>query len=85
MGKTKKSKREDKRDPSVKRLDAILRLSIEIQRIANSGFTEKDAAILLNSVGLTPTEIAVILGKKSKDAINPYLYGREKKKKQSKK
>jgi hypothetical protein len=72
-----KNKKVDKRDAVTKRLDAIIRLYLENYRIANKDFTEKDAAVLLNSSGLTPTEIALVLGKKSKDAISPYLYSKE--------
>lgn len=37
-------------------------------------FTEASAARILKSSGLTPTEIAKILGKKAATDVAPYLY-----------
>jgi hypothetical protein len=37
-------------------------------------FNQTIAVQTLNSVGLTPTEIAAILGKKSPTDVAPYLY-----------
>ncbi|MCG3157165.1 MAG: hypothetical protein DKINENOH_03796 [bacterium] len=68
-----KKKNSDSRDPVVKRLDALLRLFIETNKGEN-GLTDALAARILKSVGLTPTEIAKILGKKSATDIAPYLY-----------
>ena len=41
-------------------------------------FNEPAAARILYSVGLTPTEIAKILGKKSAQDVSPYLYPKKK-------
>lgn len=65
------------RDPSIKRLDAIIRLLIELNKIRPKDaeeFNEASAARLLKSVDLTPTEIAKILGKKSRTDVTSYLY-----------
>jgi hypothetical protein len=61
------------RDPLVLRLDAILALLVEMGR-GKEGFTEATTARTLKSVGLTPTEIARILGKKSATDVSQYLY-----------
>jgi hypothetical protein len=37
-------------------------------------FNEAEAARLLKSAGLTPTEIARVLGKNSATDVSPYLY-----------
>jgi len=67
-------------DPITKRLDALIRLFIEMNK-PKSGekFTDADAARILKSLELTPTEIAKILGKKSATDIAPYLYPKKKK------
>jgi hypothetical protein len=66
-------------DPIVKRLDAIIRLIIETNKLKeNEKLSEGDVARHLNSVGLSPTEIARILGKKSRTQISKYLYGKNK-------
>jgi len=63
-----------------KRLDALIRLFIELNKSdPNKNFTEADAAKTLKSVDLTPTEIAKILGKKSATDVAPYLYPKKKK------
>ena len=68
-------------DPIVKRLDALIRLFIEINKPENTkNFNETTAARILNSVDLTPTEIAKIMGKKSRTYIASYLYRRKKNK-----
>lgn len=59
------------------RLDALIRLQIEINK-EKDNFNEAVAARLLKSVGLTPTEIAKILGKKSAIDVAPYLYQKKK-------
>lgn len=69
---TKKST-EAKRDDVQIRLDAIIRLMIEVGK-GKEPMTDSIAARALNSVGLTPTEIARILGKKSATDVSPYLY-----------
>ncbi|MEM2293475.1 MAG: hypothetical protein QW228_08830 [Candidatus Aenigmatarchaeota archaeon] len=66
--------------PIVKRLDALIRLLIEMNKPeGKEKFSEATAARILKSVGLKPTEIARILGKKSVTAIAPYLYSKERK------
>jgi hypothetical protein len=49
------------------------------------GFSVGKAARVLNSAGITPTEVAKVLGKKSAQDVAPYLYGKAKKKQRSKK
>lgn len=72
----KQQRQEMKDDPVAKRLDALIRLFIEINREKKEKekFSEATAARILKSVGLTPTEIAKILGKKSAQDVSPYLY-----------
>ena len=61
-----------------RRLDAIIRLLLEIMySMKDAKFNQGTAARSLNSVGLTPTEIATILGKKSPASIAKYLYGKK--------
>ena len=60
-------------DPLIVRLEAILMLLIELNR-GKEGFTEASTARALKHVGLTPTEIARILGKKSATDVAPFLY-----------
>jgi len=74
-----KPKEETTPDPVVKRLDAIIRLIIETNKLnEDEKLNEGDAARYLNSVGLSPTEIAKILGKKSRTGVSEYLYGKNK-------
>jgi hypothetical protein len=74
----KKNKdKQDARGGPDKRLDALIRLFIELNKAGpNKKFTEADAARILRSVDLTPTEIARILGKKSATDVAPYLYSK---------
>jgi len=77
------SKRQEKgrakEDPLIKRLDALIRLFIEMNKPeGKKEFNETVAARILKSLGLTPTEIAKILGKKSATDIAPYLYPKKK-------
>jgi hypothetical protein len=66
-------------DPIANRLDALIRLFIELNKPKSQGkFSEAIAARILKSSGLTPTEIAKILGKKSATDIAPYLYPKKK-------
>ncbi len=65
-------------DPVIKRLDALIRLLIEMSKI-NKDFNEAIAARILKSLDLTPTEIAKILGKKSATDVSSYLYPKKKK------
>jgi len=75
---TKQSK-VNQQDPVVKRLDALIRLFIEMNKPnANKNFNEAIAARILKSLDLTPTEIAKILGKKSATDVAPYLYPKKK-------
>lgn len=74
------TKKEDQRDPAIKRLDAILRLVIEALKSSDSKtFNDSSVSRILNSTGLTPTEIAKVLGKESATDIAPYLYSKKKK------
>lgn len=59
------------------RMDALLRLQIEANKVLE-GFNEAEAARLLKSVGMTPTEIAKVLGKKSATDVSSYLYPKKK-------
>ena len=61
----------------IMRLDALLRLQIEFIK-DKENFNEGNAGRILKSVGLTPTEIAKILGKKSATDVAPYLYPKKK-------
>jgi hypothetical protein len=71
---------QDPRGGADKRLDALIRLFIELNKAdPNKKFTEGDAARILRSVDLTPTEIAKILGKKSATDVAPYLYSKKRK------
>lgn len=75
-----KSKKENEpKDPVVARLDALIRLCIESNREEKVVLKDSNAARILKSAGLTPTEIANILGKKSATDVAPYLYGKKNK------
>jgi hypothetical protein len=66
-------------DPIANRLDALIRLFIELNKPeSQEKFSEATAARILKSSGLTPTEIAKILGKKSATDVAPYLYSKKK-------
>jgi hypothetical protein len=66
-------------DPIANRLDALIRLFIEVNKPkSRERFSEATAARILKSSGLSPTEIAKILGKKSATDIAPYLYPKKK-------
>jgi len=76
-----KRKKDEKSDPIVKRLDVLIRLFIEMNKTDRKiKFNEAEAARMLKSVDLTPTEIAKILGKKSATDVSKYLYPKKKKK-----
>lgn len=62
-----------------KRLDALIRISLESHLDKNNKFNLTAAVKALNSCGLGPSEIASILGKKSTD-VAPLLYGKKKSK-----
>ena len=57
----------------IARFDALIRLFVESKK-DDTRMTDSFAARILNSAGLTPTEIAKIFGKKSATDIAPYLY-----------
>ncbi len=64
--------------PLTRRLDAIIRLLLEIMySMKDAKINQGTATRSLNSVGLTPTEIATILGKESPAGIAKYLYGKK--------
>jgi len=66
----------------VRRLDAIIRLLLEyMQATKVPGIGIAKAARVLNSVGMTPTEVARVLGKKSAHDVAPYLYPKRRVKK----
>jgi hypothetical protein len=68
----------DKRDPTTKRLDCIIRLFIEVLKNSDKkSFNDGSVSRVLFSAGLTPSEIALILGKKSYTDIAPYLYSKK--------
>ena len=72
------SKKEDLRDPATKRLDSILRLVIEALRSSDSKtFNDSTVSKILYSTGLTPTEIAKVLGKDSATSVAQYLYSKK--------
>jgi hypothetical protein len=68
-------------DKIVKRLDGILYLLVEITATLNQKYKEKSHIVkVLNSIGLTPTEIAHILGYKSRTSVASHLYSKRKQK-----
>jgi len=79
----KKKKIKDPYESVNKRLDALIRVTIET--LDDKKFKEGDVVRILNSAGLTPTEIANILGKKGPTAVAPYLYSRGRSNKKGKK
>jgi len=58
----------------IQRLDALIRIALEglykNKKVKNEG----DATRMLKSVGLGPTEIARVLGKKKASDVAQYLY-----------
>ena len=52
-------------EPVTKRLDAILRLILELQRERDKSITIGDQILLLEDSGISPTESGTILGVKS--------------------
>ncbi|MCZ6594507.1 MAG: hypothetical protein O6943_06270 [Bacteroidetes bacterium] len=69
---------ETTKDSIILRLDALIRLLIETNK-DKEGFNDAHFSRILHSVGISPTEIARILGKKKATDISPYLYGKKKK------
>jgi len=75
----KKKEKVKEDEEIIKRLDAILYFLIEISySLSNKKHSEANIAKTLYSVGMSPTEIAHLLGKKSRVSIAPYIYGRKK-------
>jgi len=74
-------KKKESKDPVVGRLDALIRLFIEKNKTDEKKFSEGEAARILKSVGLAPTEIAKILGKEKATEVSAYLYKKGKNKK----
>ena len=81
----KRKSKTTKKDPYASiniRLDALLRLQIESLSDRKKKFNDATAVRTLHSAGLTPTEIAKILGKKGgSSAVSVYLYSKSKSKK----
>ena len=59
-----------------RRLDALIRITIETLYENKKQLDIKTAVKILHSVKLTPTEIATILGKNGPTAISTYLYSK---------
>lgn len=75
----KHRKNETAADPITKRLDALIRLFVEMNKPqGEEKFGETTAARILKSVGLSPTEIARILGKKSRTDVAGLIYRKKK-------
>lgn len=74
-----KKKKEDLRDPLTKRIDALIRIMIEMNRSEKTSITDGFAARMLHSSGLSSSEIALILGKKSATDLNQYIYSKSNK------
>jgi hypothetical protein len=73
-----KPRKTDGSEYLVRRLDAIIRLLLEIMYgMKVLKFNQTNAARTLKSVGLSPTEIATIFGKKSREDVSQYLYGKK--------
>ena len=75
--KEKMSENKNNNKDLIKRLDALIRIIFEININKNREFNIGDLAQILKSVGLTPTEIAKILGKKSATDVAMYIYGKK--------
>lgn len=57
------------------KLDILIRLFIEFLLTSeNKNFNTGNIARILKSLGITPTEIARLLGKKSVTDVAPFLY-----------
>lgn len=84
----KKNEKSEKKQPDLesitKRLDALIRISLETHFDKKNKFNLTAAVKALNSCGLGPTEIGSIFGKKKTD-ITPLLYTKSKKKRGHKK
>lgn len=86
MKKRKKNENKDPYSSINRRLDALTRILLETLYEKKKKFNEGVAVRTLHSAGLTPTEIAKILGKKGGATdVSVYLYQKSSKKKKSKK
>jgi len=65
------------KDAIIQRLDALIRLIIETNK-DKEGLNEAQFSRILHSVGISPTDIAKILGKKKATDVSPYLYQKKK-------
>lgn len=84
--KAKQNKADDKEvniESVNQRLDALIRIMLEIHFDKKNKFNLTAAAKALKSCGLGPKEIGDILGKKSTD-VAPLLYTKDKKKSKKK-
>ena len=73
-------KNNDKDDAVSKRLDALIRLVAETLHDKNNiKIPKADVVRMLNSAGLTPTEIAKIYGKKQGSSVSNALYKKKSK------
>ena len=68
------NKQNKENEELVKRLDALIRLIYETNVDKEKKLDKTSFVNILNSVGLTPLEIAKIIGKKSATDVSPYLY-----------
>lgn len=64
---SKKQKESDTRDGTTKRLDAIIRFMIDIQREPDKKMNRNEQVEILHSVGLKDTEIGYIIGYERKN------------------
>lgn len=83
MKKQRKNKKivpeENKNLEIVKRLNAIIRLLIELNKnLGKNEFTIETLVKTLYSLNFSPTEIANILGYKDRRSISKYLYSKHK-------
>ena len=64
-------------DTILQRLDALIRLIFETNK-DKEGLNEAQFSRILHSVGMSPTDIAKILGKKKATDVSSYLYPKKK-------
>ena len=77
----KNNELENERNSLEKRLDAIIRILVEKEKIElGNKFNLGEKIRILNSCGLKPLEIAKIFGKEKSSDIAPYLYQKKTKK-----
>lgn len=74
--KGKKNKISD--EEFLRRLDVIIRLLIELNKKLDEKFDMATIVKILKSLGLAPTEIAKILGYKSRTSVASFLYSKKK-------